>query len=246
MGEVIIFSNLPIYTLGLVAVFCFLWGAFVFYKKAIEAHLEGSTILDMVVLSAFWAIILGRISFVLTNITIFFGHWTRAFLLINFPGVERWGVLLGLFLGIFLIVKKKKGKYLDHLDLAVLGYLSGVSFFWIGINFINFYWQNLVLAIFNLLMFIVFWKAERTYRLISWYRGTKSFAKSGFVTGFGIMTTAMSFLIEKILYRNMSIWSLVWSLGLLVAGLVLVYIRSGRLLADDIKALKIWNKNPKK
>lgn len=242
MGEVINISSVSIYILGLVTVFCFLWGAFLFYKKAVESHLEEEMIFDSVVLSAFWAFIVGRASFVLTHLPSFWGHPMRVFLLVNFPGVERWGVVGGLALGLGLMIRKKKGKYLDIYDLATLGYTGATAFFWVGINFIRFYWQNLALALLNFVFFVVFWRVEKTYRLFVWYRGSKSSAKSGLVTGFGLSALAVSFLVEKIIFGFFDFGVGLWVVLLFITGLVIVYIRSSRLLTDDIKFLKLWNK----
>ncbi len=246
MGETIAVSNFMIYTLGLVVFFVYLWGGFVFYKKAIESHIEDNVALDIVVLSAFWSFILGRISFVLTHLESFAGHWSRIFLLVNYPGIERWGALIGIILAVFYIVKKKKGKYFDYYDLAALGVLSGSAFFWVGLNFINFYWQNLVIAGVNFLGFLWFWQLEKTYRHISWYRGSKTFAKSGFVSGFTLVFLGASFVLENILFRGFGAFNVVLMFILFIGGMVLVYIRSGRLLADDLKSINIWNKRIKK
>lgn len=246
MGDTIILSGFSIYTLGLVAVFSFLWGSFVFYKKALESHVEENLILDIVVLCSFWSVILGRILYSLLNVGIFYKHWTRIFFLSGYPGVDRWGVVLGLLVGCLLVVRRKKIKYLDLLDNAVLGYFLGVSFFWVGINFVTFYWQSLLIAFFHYLSFLLFWKLEKTYRLISWYRNGKTFAKSGFVSGFGLVLVGFLFILEQLLFKNLVLIESLWVLVLVLGGLALVYIRSGRILVEDIKLLNIWNKKNKK
>jgi hypothetical protein len=246
MGETIAISNFMIYKLGLVVFFVYLWGGFVFYKKAIESHIEDIIALDIIVLSAFWSFILGRISFVLTHLSSFAGHWSRIFLLVNYPGIERWGALVGIILAVLYVVKKKKGKYFDYLDLVALGVLSGSAFFWVGLNFINFYWQNFVIAGINFFGFVLFWQLEKSYRHISWYRGSKTFAKSGFVSGFSLIFMVMSFVLECILFRSFNIFNVILMLVLFIGGMVLVYIRSGRLLVDDFKSINIWNKRIKK
>jgi hypothetical protein len=245
MGDMLIVSGASIYTLGLVSVFCFLWGSFVFFKKSDETHLDQTTIFDIIVLSAFWGFIVGRIGFVIANMEIFYKHWTRIFLLTNFPGINRWGILLGFILGIFIMVKKKKGKYLDYFDLAALGYFSGVSFFLLGLSIISFSWENVVLAVLNFGFFLLFWKLEKSYRLISWYRASKSFAKSGFVSGFSLVAIGTLYLIERAMSRLFGTIDLL-SIILIISGLVLVYTRSGRILTEDIKSLKIWKKKDRK
>ncbi len=246
MGEVFRISGISIYTLGLVVVVSYLFGAFVYYKKAIEAHIEEVIVLDTIVICAFWAIMLGRVSFVVLNFSQFFKHLSRIFLLVDYPGVERWGVFLGIFLGLYLVLRKKKMKLIDFLDLITLGFFVSSSFFWIGLNFINFYWQNLVLGFYYFLIFGFLWKLERTYRLISWYRAGKAFAKSGFVLGFGLAALGVGFGLEKLLFVSMFWQNMLVSIGFLFSGLALVYIRSGRILVDDIKVINIWKKKIKK
>lgn len=246
MGETIInIGGVSVYTLGLLTSFCYLWGTYVFYKKAIEAHFENEAILDMIVLGAFWGFLGARISFVILNLPIFLGHWSRVFLLTNYPGLDRWGFFVGLILGIYWIARKQKYKLLDLLDLAVLGLLSGLSLFWAGLCLIVFRWSELVLGLVNLLALVLFWDLEKKYRLIGWYRAQKTSAKSGFVSGFGLCIVGLFYWLEMVMMRTMTGVGGIWVVMLIVLGLTIVYIRSGRVLKDDINSLKIWKKTKK-
>ncbi|KKT53775.1 MAG: hypothetical protein UW48_C0024G0006 [Microgenomates group bacterium GW2011_GWC1_44_23] len=105
-------SNIYIYGFGLLAVLSFLWGSFVFYKKSQESHFEDFHILDSVVMSAFWAFIVGRLAFVALNMATFWNHFPRILLLSNYPGIDRWGVILGIALGVFI-----SGKWKTNIEL---------------------------------------------------------------------------------------------------------------------------------
>jgi hypothetical protein len=82
---------------------------------------------------------------------------------------------------------------------------------------------------------VYFWRAEETYRVLEWYRNNKTSARSGYITGLSISVWGVLFLAEHLLNRSLSWQSGVWSGVLFVGGLVLVYIRSGRTVKDDIK-----------
>lgn len=235
-------GGVSIYGLGILISFCYLWGAFVFYKKAIEEHFGEEPLLDIIVLSAFWGFIFGRIGYVLLHMDIFWKHFSRILLIFNYPGVDRWGALIGMILGALWVANKMKYKFVDLLDCLALGVLAGNSFFWVGISIIGFRWQFVVLGILYFLMYVVFWHLSKTYRLIDWYRAARTSARSGFVSGFSVFVLGAVFLLEVLMLSKLNLVVVLWSLLLIVLGLVMVYIRSGRVLKEDINSLKIWKK----
>jgi len=238
MNEAIIrINSIPVYGFGLLAVFAFMWGSFVFYKKAVESHFEDRLILDSVVLSAFWGFIIGRLGFALLNLETFLGHFSRVFLLTNYPGLDRFGVILGVALGLWLCLRKTKEKFLDWFDLITLGISAGSAIFFAGMALMAFMWQFIVLAFVFLGVFIYFWNVERKYRTFAWYRNNKTSARSGFIAGFSISIWGLLYLAEKLLIGGF-LWTIgVWVGAMFVVGLVLVYIRSGRTVAVDVKTI---------
>jgi hypothetical protein len=236
MNEAIIrINNIPVYGFGVLAVFAFLWGSFVFFKKTSESHFEDRSILDSVVLSAFWGFILGRVVFALLNMGMFGNHLSRLFLLTNYPGLDRFGVIAGIAFGLWLCLRKIKGKFMDWFDLSALGITAASAIFFAGLALLVFMWQFIVISVLYLAAFIYFWNVEGKYRIFDWYRNKKTSARSGFIAGFSISLWGLLFLAEKFLTRSY-LWPVgVWSGILFVGGLVLVYIRSGRTVADDIK-----------
>jgi hypothetical protein len=98
-------------------------------------------------------------------------------------------------------------------------------------------WQFLVLAFLYLAGFIYFWSIEEKYRTFGWYRNNKTSARSGLITGLSIAIWGVLFLAERLLIKDF-VWPVaVWSGVMFVGGLVIVYIRSGRTVAEDIKSI---------
>ncbi|PIP86016.1 hypothetical protein COW83_01125 [Candidatus Collierbacteria bacterium CG22_combo_CG10-13_8_21_14_all_43_12] len=228
-------GDIIVYRFGLLAILSFLWGSFVFYKKAVESHLEEFYVLDGVVLSAFWAFIVGRLVYVILNINTFGNHLPRIFLFSNFPGIERWGVIIGIYLGFFWVARRFKGKIYDWFDFVSLGIMSGTAVFYTGLLYFVRSWQYGLLGVIYLLIFIVGWDAESKYRTYSWYKSNKTSARSGLITGFSISIGGLLYLGERWMLGQFNLPNGVWGTVLFVGGIVLVYIRSGRTVAEDIK-----------
>lgn len=228
-------SSLYIYGFGLLTVLSFLWGAFVFYKKSLESHFEDLMVLDCVILSGFWAFIIGRLVFVALNLSTFWNHFPRILLLTNYPGVDRWGAIAGIALGVLLSVRKTKARFFDWFDLVSLGILSAIAVFLSGLFLFTRSFGYLGLSFLNLLLFLYLWNVEDKYRTFDWYRGKRTSAKSGFISGMVVSSFGLSYAFEEFLFGGVSTWGLIWGSCLFVCGLVLVYIRSGRTVAEDIK-----------
>ena len=236
MNEAVIrINDLSIYGFGLLTVFSFLWGSFVYYKKAVEAHFEDFHILDSIVMSAFWAFIVGRLAYVALNMSTFWNHFPRVMLLTNYPGLDRWGAIMGISLGLFFLVRRVKGRFLDWFDFTSLGILSGGAIFLSGLFLLTTSWVYLILALIQLLLFLLFWNVEDKYRTYGWYRGKRTSSRSGLISGFTISFLGVAYILERLILRQISWGSMAWGGLLLVGGLVLVYIRSGRTVAEDIK-----------
>ena len=138
-------------------------------------------------------------------------------------------------IGLWLCLRRVKGKFLDWFDYLSLGISSAVAVFYAGLAVIGFMWQLPVLSVLYLGGFIYFWNVEKKYRTYEWYRYKKTSARSGFIGGFSIALWGLLFGVEKILIDGLSWQYGLWSGILFVGGLILVYIRSGRTVADDIK-----------
>jgi len=231
------FGSVWVYGFGVLSVFSFLWGSFVFHKKAAESHFNEHSILDAVVLSAFWAVIIGRIVYALLNISIFWNHLPRIFLLTDYPGIDKWGVIIGISTGLLIESRKSKAKYFDWFDFLALGVTAGMAVFYGGLGILSGRWQFGLLSLLVLLAFIVFWGMENKYRTFAWYRSKKTSAKSGFIGGSLISIWGLLSIIEMILFGKMNLVAVLWGVSMFVGGIVMVYIRSGRTVAEDIKII---------
>ncbi|EKD52591.1 MAG: hypothetical protein ACD_61C00297G0001, partial [uncultured bacterium] len=201
------------------------------------SHFDEHHVLDGVVMSAFWAFIVGRLLYVILNMSIFWNHFSRIFLFSNFPGIDKWGVLLGIYIGIFWTVRRVKAKMIDWMDLVSLGSLAGAAIFYGGLAWLTISWLYIVVGIVGLIIFIFLWDAEDKYRTYSWYKGNKTSAKSGLITGLTLSCWGLMSLIEGLLLRRVTAGLLIWAGLLFVGGMVLVYIRSGRTASEDIKTI---------
>lgn len=243
MGEVVNLYGINIYTLGFFSVLSFLWGSFVFYKKSTEAHFEDNHILDLIVLAAFWGIVLGRVGFVITNLELFTKHWGRVLMISSYPGIERWSVVLGFVLPIWLGLSKRRMKLFDVLDMFALGYFAGASVFWSLLSILRFSWQSTLISLVYITSFVLLWRSEARYRFFAWYKATKNSARTGFVFGAAVFLSGFIYLLELVVSSGFKLntYMLVGVLCLVI-GVLIVYIRSGRLLADDIAIIKKWKK----
>jgi len=88
-----------------------------------------------------------------------------------------------------------------------------------------------------LLAFIYFWRVENRYRTLDWYRNDRTSARSGFIFGFSVCFWGLVYGLEKALLSSFSWTDGLWVGALFVGGIVLVYIRSGRTLRDDINII---------
>jgi len=236
------FFNIPVYIFGLLVVFSFLWGAFVFFKKSIELHYEELLVFDAIVFSAFWGFVVSRTFFTFFHLKDFVNHWSRFFLIGNFPGFDVWGLFLGIILGSYLVMKRTKAKFFDWFDVLFLGVWGGVAVFSSGLLVIKFSWSTLVLSLSSLVSMVFLWKLEDTYRTIGWYRSKKTSAKSGLISGLSLVIVGTVTLLTKIIQHNGFILEILWGIVLFVGGVLIVYIRSGRSLSDDIKIISKYGR----
>lgn len=242
MGEVLNLSGVNIYTLGLFTAISFLWGSFVFYKKSSETHFDESSVMDMVVMSAFWGFLFARVGFVLFNLSLFVKHWGRFFMFSEYPGMDRWFAVVGFLAAVFYSVRKKKGKLFDYLDIFALGYFSGMSLLWVFLSLVSFQWQRILIGFLCLLTTFLLWRSEKTYRFLDWYKGAKTYTRTGFVFGMGLMAVGVLYLIELGVYAQRNWLYYGFGASLFVIGIALLYIRSGRMLEEDFSIIKKWKK----
>lgn len=234
-GAVLKIDTFTIYGYSAILALAFLWGAFVAYKKATEAHFEDTEVLDTIVLSGFWSLFLGRLTFVLLNLKIFWNNWPRVLFLRNYPGFEHWGLLAGIIMAVLVVTKNRRQKFFDWFDFAILGLVAGMSIYFGGLAIGTLNVVAVIGAFFSLGVFVYLWRAEKVYRTYDWYKNKKTQARSGFLSGVGLSYYGLVHAILASLTAPRNLWVVLANGVLFVGGWILVYSRSGRSFREDIK-----------
>ncbi len=220
-------GTVKIYSSGLFAVLSFLWGIFVVSKKAREEHLSLATVYDSGVISLLAVVVIMRAAF---------------FLGLRNASIEI-GLIGGVLTGATFLSFREERKLFDVLDLMVLGGILALAweylgFFWSGAARIFLYIGNfgfaidrfLLLALYFLTGFLILWRLETIYRTFMWYRAGKSSAKSGFVVGTALFLVGLRFLILP-----GSLVGVVFGWVMVVGSIILIYLRSGRKIGNDLR-----------
>ena len=228
-------DSITIYGYSVILAVAFLWGAFIAYKKAIEAHLEEIHILDAVVLAGFWSFVLARLIYVLLNFRLFWNNLPRILFLRNYPGLDHWGLLLGIVVALLIITRTHKQKFVDWLDYSMIGMVGGMSIYFAAMAIGAFSWVSVGGALMSLGMFIFLWRAEKVYRTYDWYKNRKTQSRTGFLSGVGLSFYGFTHLMLLLLSGNVGVLALVINASLFVGGFVMVYSRSGRNFTEDLK-----------
>jgi len=240
-GEVVLqLGSSNIYLFSLVVLLAFLWGSFVFYKKANEYHLKEETVLDSILLMGLASFLGARIFYVLTRLDIFANRWARILFIKQYPGMSSLGMVLGILLVLLLLAWKKKENFFDWLDLVALGFSAGLPIVSAGQSFLNNGFKLFKVIPLSILEAVVFtglfsllWWLEGEYRTFEWYRFRKTQAKSGFVVSLLLFCWTVVKMVGLGISKSMSVERVFFWIGLIVLSVVIMYIRSGRSLKID-------------
>ena len=220
----------------------FLWSGFVFYKKAIEYHENEETVFNLILLIGILSFVFARGWFVLSNLDWFAGHWIRIIFLREYPGMSGWGVLFGVFAGVLLGLKKGKKDLFNLLDLASLGLSAGIPIVYAASGALSagpmasgVISAGIVKGLLLALWFFFLWWVEGEYRTFEWYRFRKTQARAGFISGVFMFGFGLINLIVELWFGSNSLWPVY--AGIVVVGLLVVYIRSERRVKKDLELL---------
>jgi prolipoprotein diacylglyceryltransferase len=222
-GVLLTVEGVSVYTMSAFIFLAFLWSGFVFYKKAIEYHENEDVVFNAILLMGALCFVFSRAWFVANKLDWFAGHWIRVFFVKEYPGMSGWGVSLGVLVTVLFVVKKTKKDLYNWLDLSALGLSAGIPIVYVAKGVLSIPTDtNLIKGLLLALWFFFLWWVEGEYRTFEWYRFRKTQARTGFVTGmfligFGLVN----------LY-----------LGLVVVGVLVVYIRSERRVKKDLELLQ--------
>lgn len=263
---------ITVYSYGLFLAIGFLAATYVIWKKALEANFEEEEIFDAVFLVTTAGLVGARLYYIFLHWPAFKFNFTKWFLVTRYPGLAVHGALLLGFLALYRLSKRRKWSFWTVADFSVLGLTIGQVIGRIGCFLNGCCWgvpTNLLLGIKfpgslyrrhptqlyeAFLLIFVFWLLNRVYqryRFFSWYKGKKDEAQPGltmslYLIFYGLARFLIEFLRDDSVYWGRFKSAQILSLSIILFGVVLGYLRSGRELREDwqgltekIKKLKI-------
>lgn len=247
---------ISINTLNVFLALAFLVSSFIFWKRGREEHYKEELIFDGFLLSGIVGVIFARIGFVVLHAGDFGLAINKWFDVLSYPGLSGTVGLVAMGLYLYRFAKNHKWDAFEILDFWSGAMALGLAVLQVGLffdgggsglptqlpigvvfpgNFEARHPVQLYFAVFYLLLFIYLQWAEFNYRTFEWYRSGKKTAQTGFLISIamissGIVQVGLSFL--KIPTAEFFGVNIDQATGLLlfIAGLVLLYVRSGREL----------------
>lgn len=219
-------------SLTVLAVVALFFTAFVFWRKGKEEHYETVELFDTFLISGLFGVVMGRLTFVLFNWSLFADNWWQIVNVAQFPGNVPLIALAIAGLCLYFLAKKHKWDPFEVLDFWVTAISLGMVFIYLGFFLAGSYagqlttvpWGvvmpgtfekshpvQLYFLLFYLVLFNYLMRVEYRYRTFEWYRRGKKTAQSGFLLSVFLIATGFFYLI-------MTVVSLP---GLVVAGRVL-------------------------
>lgn len=210
---------------GVSMVVGFIISGFFLWKRALEEHLSEREVFDIYIVASLWALLAARIIFIGQRFSQFGWNPWRWLSIFSIPGLDGSSALL---VGVAMIALAAIKRGWDPW-LILDAYLGPIML-----------WQAISMAVFNWMLgiywagwFLLLWWIEREYRLWDWYRGRKGSAKPGLITsawliGVGSGLIWLARLGVGMLFLTAEGWTLC------LAGLVIGYHRSGRVVKTDI------------
>ncbi len=244
---------LSIHSFGVLILLGVFFGGLSVWTKGREEGFEEEAIMDGWLLSGLVSLVTGRIGYILTHWQDFGGNWYRMLFVTKYPGLSFEAALVGSLLALTGWGLSKKWSVFKWLEVAVLGitvvliwgfagsFLAGnnlgvaVSGWW-GLPFpgvdgnrfpVQLSWVVLLWLGLRLMR-----RLEQEYRRFSWYQHDKDEARPGFVLGIflvlvGFLRFSLSFVTADLTWRGPLTLDAWWGLSFIVAGVLLILIRSG-------------------
>lgn len=232
MNGVITIANVNIYVSSLLLVFGFLIFGFTVYKKGLEYHFSEDSLFDMTILGTMFSLVFGRFVFVLANLAVFRENWLRLILFGSYPGINLFGMVLGMVLAVLLVSKIAELNIYQSLDLAGLGLPVLILMVVLG-KFIYltemegvllpFWIARIVWLVFS---FLFLWHMEGEYRTLEWYRNRKTQASPGFIFAVFMIVYGVEEIVNVMIIGRTAI---VLGVALLIGGLIFLFSRAGRI-----------------
>jgi phosphatidylglycerol:prolipoprotein diacylglycerol transferase len=202
----VLFSIGPftLYTFGIFVFIACFFGLFVVWKRGVELHFDQKELFDVVFLVLLWMFLGARLGHVLIHFSDFSASSMQWWQVLARPG---WYLPMGLLFAWFTLrpmAKKRRwdvylvsdifvtGLVLFQALLAFGAFVGGIGYgapttWFIGMKFPGVYDNRIPVQIVEFIgfmgLFWYLWWVEGVYRTFSWYKGNRSQALTGFVTG---------------------------------------------------------------
>lgn len=241
-------------TISIFLVLAFLVSGFVFWKRGRAEHYSEEQLFDGFLLSGIVGYLIGRIGFIVAHYSsASILQWLNP---IAQPGVIDVLAVVAAGLYLYRFAKQNKWDEFEVLDLWSMSVAAGMAVISLGTFFsgsgIGFptslpwgvRFPGLIDPVHPVQLYSVVWYAalfwylswaEYRYRTFSWYRGSKKAAQTGYLISVCIIVSALGTLLFSFLQpASTTLFGInvdqIWSVVLLLAGMALLYTRSGRVI----------------
>jgi phosphatidylglycerol---prolipoprotein diacylglyceryl transferase len=196
------FGPLTIYTFGILLFIAFFIGLFVIWKRGRELHLDEEDLFTTVFTVLLIALIGGRVGYILTRLDSFGSNPFEWLNLFGKPGLLYLAALISGLGAVYWQAKKRKWDFYNLADVLAVGvtlasaivalgaFLNGSGYgspteTFLGIRFPGLEERRHPVQLYEMVLytglFALLWWLEGVYRTISWYKGNRSEALSGFI-----------------------------------------------------------------
>lgn len=205
---------------GLIAVVGFLSSGFILWFNAREENLPEDEVFDVYLASGLWAFAAARAAAVVLEFDRFGMSPLRWLSFFALPGLNGAAALtIGVLMVAVGIIRRRWDNWLglDVFSPAILLWQAAL----VGL----FKWQ---VAVFWLIWFSLLVVISRKYRFWEWYRGRRGEARPGLVFSGWLIGNGAGFMV----------FSIPVGAFIIIAGLVLAYRRSGRVIGNDVRDIR--------
>lgn len=242
-------------TLTVLTFLAVFFAGYVFWRRGREEHYNEASLFDGFVLSLLVGGLFGRVGFIFFHLEQFGINLIKWVDFFSYPGVNSVLFLVIAAVYLYRFALKNRWEVFEVLDFAVGGLCLGLFFSWLGLFFdgsgfgVATTWPigmvfpgvfdkhhpvQLYYAVFYWLLYLYLSRVEYRYRTFLWYRYGKKTAQTGFLTSvFLIASGAFSLVVNIFSVPGLIVqgwrFDYLLSLAVLIFGLLLLGLRSGRL-----------------
>jgi len=214
----------------------FALASFLFWRAGRYELFESDFIFDIVAVSSFGALVIGRIFDFLVHPEIY--HWSlkRLAFFNVWGGLDFWGALLGALISIMLYARYTKTNFWQILDLAAAPFAFAMTLVFLGFTLGDIFIKKQV-GYFNLYFFIgylvIFWILKR----LAVKKRYPGFFACLFAISVSILNLLAFLTRQRIKLEIYTLYQMLAAAGFLVFGFFSWYILGGRSLRRDFKAI---------